>query len=51
MGRRVAGVRGLSSAERGAVLNNAAAAVMDTSMMRQVVNGDVEKRKARTCAP
>ena len=36
----------LSSAERGAVLNNVAAALMDTSMMRQVVDGDLEKRKA-----
>ncbi len=28
------------------MLNNVAAALMDTSMMRQVVDGDVERRKA-----
>lgn len=35
----------LSDVERGALLNNVAAALMDTSMMRQVVDGDLEKRK------
>lgn len=46
MGR--AGVREygeLADGERGALLNNVAAALMDTSMMRQVVDGDLEKRK------